>query len=94
MPSIEIEVAYAGENEQRLFPLVVEEGTTVGDVIAMAGTLDHVPAADRARCKLGIFGRVVSADTVLGHGDRVEVYRPLRADPKDVRRSRAARRGG
>ena len=67
--------------------------------LALSGLLRQHPELDLAQHKLGLFGKVSAADTVLREGDRVEIYRPLLADPKEVRRRRAAegkamRKGG
>lgn len=86
---IRIEVVYALPGEQALVALEVPAGTTVGDAIARSG-LDRRFAIGAARA--GIYGRVVSAATALQDGDRVEIYRPLIADPKAARRQRAGRK--
>jgi uncharacterized protein len=67
-------------------------GTTVADVIEEAGLAGLVPDIDLARAPVGIFGRVVPRDTPVRNGDRIEIYRPLIADPKHARRQRATRK--
>lgn len=89
---IEVEIAYARGKEQALLALVVAEGTTIAKLIEHSGIAQRIPGTDLRRCKVGIFGRLVTFDTVLRSGDRVEIYRPLLADPKDARRQRADRR--
>lgn len=88
---ITIEVVYALPDEQLIIPLTVPHGTTARQAIVLAGLPVRHPEIDAARSTVGIFGRVVANDTVLGDGDRVEIYRPLVADPKQARRRRAAR---
>lgn len=91
-PQLRIEVTYALREEQVLLELEMAEGTTVRQAVERSGVLQRFPEIDLARAGLGIFGRVVSPDTLLRDGDRVEIYRPLIADPKDARREKAARR--
>ena len=86
---IRIEVACALRGEQALLQLEVEEGTTAREAVERSGVLQRFPEIDPARASIGIFGKVVSRDTRLREGDRVEIYRPLIADPKDARRKRA-----
>jgi putative ubiquitin-RnfH superfamily antitoxin RatB of RatAB toxin-antitoxin module len=88
---IRVAVAYAERERQTLIELEVDAGTTVREAIETSGIRGRHPgiAADAA---LGIFGRRVEPDAVLAAGDRVELYRPLPADPKDTRR-RLAREG-
>lgn len=87
---LRVEVAYALPEEQLLIALNVEEGTTVRLAIERSGILRRAPEIDLAN--VGLFGRVVPLDTPLRDGDRVEIYRPLIADPKQARRDRARRR--
>ena len=84
-----IEVAYALREEQVLLELEMAEGTTARQAVERSGILRRFPEIDLARAGLGIFGRAVSPDTPLRDGDRVEIYRPLIADPKLARRTRA-----
>lgn len=90
---IMIEVAYALAGNQLLLELRVTQGTTAREALAQSGILARIPEFDHERLKVGIFGKVVKADTVLQAGDRVEIYRPLIADPKEARRRRATRKG-
>lgn len=88
---LRIEVAYALREEQALLELEMAEGTTVRQAVERSGILQRFPEIDLARAGLGIFGKVVSPDTPLRDGDRVEIYRLLIADPKQARRTRARR---
>ncbi|RUA07073.1 MAG: RnfH family protein [Gammaproteobacteria bacterium] len=85
-----IEVAYALENKQTLLTLEVEKGTTLKQAIEASSILDSYPQIDLDKDKTGIFGRIAKLDTILCEKDRVEIYRPLIADPKKVRKERAA----
>lgn len=87
--SISVEVAYALPSRQTLVQLSLPAGSTVEQAIRASGLLERHPEIDVATNKVGIFGKQCQPDTVLRDHDRVEVYRPLRADPKEVRRRRA-----
>ncbi|MDX8379834.1 MAG: RnfH family protein [Gallionella sp.] len=86
---INIEVVYALADEQTLLKKVVPMGSTVADGIQESGLLEKFPNLDLSAHKLGIFGKLTKADTPLHDKDRIEIYRPLLADPKEVRRRRA-----
>ncbi len=88
---ITVEVAYALPERQAIVELQVEEGTTALDAARRSGITDRFEGIDLDNDKLGIFGKAVSPSQVLRAGDRVEIYRPLIADPKEVRKARAAR---
>ena len=88
--SIQVEVVYAQAAKQDLVRLSVPEGSTVRQAIEASGLLAKYPEIDLAKNKLGIFAKLSKADTVLRDRDRVEIYRPLIADPKEVRKQRAA----
>lgn len=92
-PVIEIEVVYASVDRQILRTLSVPEGTTVRETVLKSGIGDEFPELDLNECPLGIFGKVVADSQVrlIQAGDRIEIYRPLLADPKEVRRLRAAK---
>jgi hypothetical protein len=102
MPSqseITVEVAYALPHEQLIVPVKVQIGSTAENAIYASGIIKKFPKIDLAVNKIGIFGKAIRLDTVLRHLDRVEIYRPLIADPKEVRKQRAAdgkimRKGG
>jgi len=85
-----VEVAYALPDKQSLVSLEVEEGTTIKEAIEASGILDTYNQIDLTIDKVGIFSKLASLDTVLREKDRVEIYRPLIADPKKVRKERAA----
>lgn len=85
-----VEIAYALPNEQLIIPLKTKLGTTAEQAVLDSGILQKYPEIDLANNQVGIFGKVVKKDTALRHLDRVEIYRPLIADPKEVRRKRAA----
>lgn len=89
--TITVEVAYALPAEQVILRLDVEQGATLRDAIERSGILDRFPEIDLARNKVGVFGKLSKLDTVLRPKDRVEIYRALIADPKEVRRRRAAK---
>jgi putative ubiquitin-RnfH superfamily antitoxin RatB of RatAB toxin-antitoxin module len=86
---IMVEVVYALQQEQTLLKVTVQKGATVMEGITASGLLDKYPALDLTAHKLGIFGKLTKADAVLRDKDRIEIYRPLIADPKEVRRRRA-----
>ncbi|MGI6407223.1 MAG: RnfH family protein [Gammaproteobacteria bacterium] len=90
---LDVEVAYALANKQKIVELRVAEGTTVRQAAMLSGLDREFPGLDLAGSPLGIFGRAVSKpdEQVLEHGDRVEIYRPLLVDPKEVRKQRAQR---
>lgn len=85
-----VEVAYALPDQQLIIPIGVEEGTTAEAAVFASGIMEKFPEIDLNANRLGVFGKLVKADTPLRHLDRVEIYRPLIADPKEVRRQRAA----
>lgn len=88
-----VEVAYALPHKQKIISLTVSEGTTVRQAVMQSGIEEHFPELDVQACALGIFGKTVPkpVERVLNSGERVEIYRPLIADPKEVRKQRAAR---
>lgn len=90
MNEILVEVAYALPNQQVVLPVKVAEGASAEQAIQASGILSRFPDIDLAENKIGIFGKLGKPDTVLRAHDRVEIYRPLIADPKEVRRQRAA----
>lgn len=84
-----VEVAYALPERQELIALEVAEGISIAEAIALSGIVDLFPEIDLAHNKVGIFGHLAKLETVLRDGDRVEIYRPLIADPKLARKQRA-----
>ena len=87
---IPVEVAYALPDHQQLISLNVPQGTTVREAVERSGILQQFPEIELDKAKMGIFGKLSKADVVLRAKDRVEIYRPLIADPKAVRKQRAA----
>ncbi|MDO9151672.1 MAG: RnfH family protein [Methylotenera sp.] len=87
---ITVEVAYALPNEQLIIPIKVQDGITVKEAINASGIRAKFPDIDLNINKVGIFGKLTKMDTKLRHLDRVEIYRTLIADPKEVRKQRAA----
>ncbi len=87
---MQIEVAYALADKQKIYVLHVEEGTTARQAAELAPVAEDFPNSDVAKSKLGIFGKMVPDNQLLRQGDRVEIYRPLIADPKEIRKQRAA----
>ena len=88
---LHIEVCYATAIHAYFRELVVEEGTTIEQAIAQSGVLIAIPEIDLARQPVGLFGKKRALDTLLRERDRIEIYRPLVADPKESRRRRASK---
>lgn len=84
-----VEVAYALPDKQTILALEVEEGTTLKQAIERSGILTQYPQINLKKDRTGIFGKIAKLDTKLREKDRVEIYRPLIADPKQVRKERA-----
>ncbi len=87
--TLRIAVALALPGRQEVIEIELPEGSRVADAIERARARDFFPGVDAAQLRLGIWSRTCDAQTVLRDGDRVEVYRPLVADPKAMRRARA-----
>ena len=85
-----VEVAYALADKQSLISLEVKEGSTLKEAIEASGILDEYRDIDLSTNRVGIFSKFTTLDTVLREKDRVEIYRSLIADPKKVRKERAA----
>jgi putative ubiquitin-RnfH superfamily antitoxin RatB of RatAB toxin-antitoxin module len=90
---IRIRVVCAEAGRQTVLALEVEAGCTAGEALLRSGILGLHPQAESSDCGIGIFGREVTRDHRLQHGDRVEVLRPLPEDPRE-RRRRLAKQGG
>lgn len=88
--TIHVEVVYALPRRQEVVGLELTAGSTVQQAIEASGLLPKYPEIELGKNKLGIFAKLTKADTVLRDRDRVEIYRPLIADPKEVRKQRAA----
>lgn len=86
---ITIEVVYALPQAQTVISLTVPVDTTVCAALELSGLLQQYPEIDLTRQSVGIFGEIVTLETKLAAGDRVEIYRPLVVDPKETRRLRA-----
>ena len=86
---IKIEVVYALPDEQVLLKLEVPENSTLAEAVKLSGVLDKFPGIDLEKGKFGLYGKLSKTDVVLREKDRVEIYRPLIADPKEVRKKRA-----
>jgi putative ubiquitin-RnfH superfamily antitoxin RatB of RatAB toxin-antitoxin module len=84
-----IEVAYATPQRQKIVECEVETGTSLRDAVKLSSILQYFPEIEVETCDLGIFGKVVAPQYELADGDRIEIYRPLIADPKEIRRQRA-----
>ena len=87
---INIEVVYALPQRQELVSIRLPEGATVQQAVEASGLIQKYPEIDPANGKFGIFAKISKPDALLRDKDRVEIYRPLIADPKEVRRQRAA----
>ncbi|MHC8402900.1 RnfH family protein [Pseudomonas sp. MDT1-17] len=90
---IDVEVVYAAIDRQVLLSVTVPAGTTVRAALLMSGVGEAFAELDLADCPVGIFGKVIAEpdSRPVQAGDRIEIYRPLLADPKEVRRLRAAK---
>jgi putative ubiquitin-RnfH superfamily antitoxin RatB of RatAB toxin-antitoxin module len=89
MADIRVQVCYARPDRQFLLELKVPEGTTLQTAVERSGLLLHAPEINLSQNKTGIYGKARPLDTVLREHDRIEIYRPLIADPKESRRRRA-----
>lgn len=91
--TVHVEVAYALADKQRIVALELPVGTTVREAVLQSGLDSQFPGLDLASADVGIFGKVVTKpeSQALNDGERVEIYRPLIADPKEVRKQRAAK---
>ncbi len=86
-----IEIAYATPRKQLILEHEVAAGSLAREAVRSCGIGQHFPEIDLESCDIGVFGKAVADDYPLNDGDRIEIYRPLIADPKEVRRQRAAR---
>jgi putative ubiquitin-RnfH superfamily antitoxin RatB of RatAB toxin-antitoxin module len=97
--TITVEVAHARPERQLILVAEIDAGATLEQAIRASGILEQFPDIDLAINKVGVFGKLGKLSDTLLDGDRVEIYRPLIADPKEVRKQRAAegkpmKRGG
>ncbi len=96
---LQVEVVYALSDIQTVLAVQGDEGMTLEEAVNKSGILDRHADIDWAKADVGIFGKAAKKNAALQDGDRVEIYRPLIADPKEMRKKRAAdgkpmRRGG
>ena len=87
---IMIEVSFALPKKQIIIPVLVPKGTSIKEAIELSGILKKFGEIDLDSNQVGIFGKLTTLDKVLRDRDRIEIYRPLIADPKEIRRKRAA----
>lgn len=87
---IHVEVVYGRQDRQKVAVVALNEGATLREAVERSGLLAEFPEIDLAKNKLGIWNKLAKADAVVRDRDRVEIYRPLIADPKEVRKQRAA----
>ena len=87
---ISVEVVYPLPQKQEVFAVKLPSGATVREAIESSGVLVKYPEIDLAKNKFGVYAKLAKPDAVLRDRDRVEIYRPLIADPKEVRKQRAA----
>jgi putative ubiquitin-RnfH superfamily antitoxin RatB of RatAB toxin-antitoxin module len=89
---VRVEVIYALPGEQVALEVELPAGATVGEAIAASGILARFPEIGLNQAAVGVFGERCALDAPVSHGDRVEIYRRLQADPKEARRRRARRK--
>ena len=87
---ITVEVVYALQDRQELVALKLPAGATAREAVERSGLPEKFPEIDLEKSKVGVYGKVVPLDTVVKNGDRVEIYRALIGDPKEIRKLRAA----
>lgn len=83
---VNVGVAYSTQSKQVWLKIELPDGSTVIDAIEESGILDMFPEIDLENQKIGIYGKMTKPDVTLQEGDRVEIYRPITADPKTVKR--------
>ena len=91
MPVVRAEVVYALPDQQTVITVELEAGTTVRQAIIASGVLETHPEIDLAAADFGVWSERVEPDYCVSDGDRIEIYRPLTADPKSMRRRRAGK---
>lgn len=91
MARLTVEVVYARHGRQDVVTVELDEGADVLDALHASGLCERYAELDPLSAKLGVYGKEVSRHTPLADGDRVEIYRPLAAEPRDARRARALR---
>ncbi|WP_409202818.1 RnfH family protein [Vibrio sp. SS-MA-C1-2] len=85
---IRVEVVYPLPHQQKIFQLMVTQTSSIEEIIRKSGVLESYPEIDLSKNKLGIYSRSVKLSGSVRDGDRIEIYRPLIADPKEIRRRR------
>jgi putative ubiquitin-RnfH superfamily antitoxin RatB of RatAB toxin-antitoxin module len=88
--SIQVEVVYGLAEEQALLSVSVPDGSEIRDVILASNIIEQFPDIDLDKVKVGLFGKLTKMNQIVRERDRIEIYRPLIADPKEVRKRRAA----
>jgi len=88
---INIEVVYGLPHKQKLLALTVPEGTTIESAIVLSGIEQYFPEIIPSEAVVGIFSKPSKLENIVCDGDRIEIYRPLTADPKEMRKLRAER---
>jgi len=86
---LHIEVVYGVPDKQKILAISVPQKTTIKQAIIESGIMDLFADIDLTKNKVGIWNKVAKLDDILEDGDRIEIYRPLLADPKEVRKRRA-----
>ena len=89
MHEINVSIVYALKDQQWLYEATVARGTSALEMVVLSGVLEVFPELDKSTLQLGVYAQKVEHDYLLEEGDRVEIYRPLTADPKEVRRQLA-----
>ena len=87
---IQVEVVYGRQDRQKVVAVTLNEGATLREAVERSGLLAEFPEIDLEKNKLGIWNKLAKPDAVVRDKDRLEIYRPLIADPKEVRKQRAA----
>ena len=92
--TIHVLVCYALADTVYLQDVTIPAASAIQDAILASGVLQHYPEIELATARVGIFGKLKALDSLLQQGDRVEIYRPLQAEPMESRRRRAAHKTG
>lgn len=92
---MEVEVAYARPDKQQIVTVAVPQGATALEAVRLSKINEIFPEIDPENIDMGVFGKVLKqpAEHTLREGDRVELYRPLKIDPKQARLNRARKKG-
>jgi putative ubiquitin-RnfH superfamily antitoxin RatB of RatAB toxin-antitoxin module len=89
--AVEVEVAYAKIDAQRILAIHVAAGTPARELVRQSGLAEYFPEIDAETCPIGLFGARIDDNYGVQAGDRIEIYRPLERDPREARRELAAR---